>query len=166
MRILTKKEAVMPRIMRLLCVFSVLTLVVAWHGSAGAQGSDRGGKGIKVKILLYSGRPDPTYILEQKDSVDRVKTLVKKAKKIKFKEKTIIPSILGYRGIIVENPGRAAELPERFAVYKGKIEVTGEKRAVYSDEGRTLEKFLLKEAEKQKAIDEKMLKRMEIDEMK
>lgn len=152
----------MITIARLTCIFLFLLAVVAWQpGSVQAAG-----EGIRVEILLYSGRPNPTYVLKQKSQLDQAKTFMKKGKKLKSMEKSIIPSTLGYRGIIIENLGNVAGLPERFAVYQGNIEVMGKEKANFTDGGRAFEKFLLKEAERQKVIDTNMSRQLKVNEMK
>jgi len=137
-----------------------LLAVVAWHGPAAAE------EGLKVEILIYSGRPNPTYVLKQKSQLDQAITFIKKGKKLKSMEKSIITPTLGYRGIVVENKGKVAGLPERFAVYQGNVEVMGKARANFTDGGRAFEKYLLKEAQRQKVIDLKMSRQLKVNEMK
>ena len=74
----------------------------------------------------------------------------------------IIPSILGYKGIIVQNPGGISGLPEHFAVYKGIIEIKGKRKSYLKDEGRKIETLLLSEARREKVIDDKLIKQMNI----
>ena len=118
------------RVMRLLCLFLVIAAVIASFIVNDTQNAAAENK-LRVVILVYSGRADdPSYQLANPRLVAQVKDLIGKARKTKFKGKTIIPSILGYRGIIVQNPGRISGLPEHFAVYKGIIEIIGKKKII------------------------------------
>jgi hypothetical protein len=153
----------MTKIARLTCICSALLAVVVWHGTGSVQAAE---EGIKVEILIYSGRPNPTYVLKQKNQLDQAVTFMKKGKKLRSMQKSIIIPTLGYRGIIIENKGKVAGLPERFAIYQGNVEVMGKEKANFTDGGRAFEKFLLKEAERQKAIDQNMSRQLKINEMK
>lgn len=127
---------------------------------AGEMGADK--KGLKVTILLFSGRLDPTYVLEDRDVIDQLKTLLDKAPvNEKIEKRTVIPSILGYNGILVDNQGRISGFPSRLAVYKGNIEVKDERKKFLIDEGGAVENLLIHQALRQGVIDEKALKFIE-----
>jgi hypothetical protein len=123
-------------------------------------------KGLNVTVLLFSGRPDPAYTINDKPSLDQVKRILEMSKETKFDKATVIPSILGYKGIVVENKanisGIPSGIPQRFAVYKGTIEVGMEGKRFLTDEGNTLEKFLLDKAIERGVIEEKILRRMKL----
>jgi hypothetical protein len=117
--------------------------------------------GISVTVLLFSGRPDPVYMLENQTLVDRIKAGIKEAKKVdSFDKETIIPSILGYKGILVRNPKRRSGLPLQFAVHKGMIEVMDEQKRFLKDAEGNIERLLMNEAIRQGVIDEKIVMRM------
>jgi hypothetical protein len=136
----------------------VLMILTAVSGNAQEMGE---GKGLKVTILLYSGRPDPTYIVNDKETIEQLRTLISAAKpNEKFEKYTVIPSILGYRGIIVDNPTKISGIPVFVAVYKGNMEVKDEGRRFLIDEGSVVENLLLKTAIEKRVIEERMLGRM------
>ncbi len=117
-------------------------------------------KAVKVRVLIYSGRPDPEFVIP----ASQIQPFMKKAKRIAYKGTGgIIPSSLGYKGVLVENPARAGGLPELFAVYDGKIEAGVKEKIYYADQSRSLEKFLVKEAVNRKALEEDVYKRIKID---
>ena len=125
------------------------------------SGISAGMNGLKVTVLIFSGRPDPSYVIDDAASLDRVKKTLEAARKTKFDKQTVIPSILGYKGILVENSGRIPGIPPRFAVYQGTIEAGGtEDKKFLADEGKALEDYLLSQAIERKVIDEKIVKRM------
>jgi hypothetical protein len=160
-KISNDKEADM-RVMRPLCLFLVFAAVIALFIVNDIQNAAAGNK-LRVVIMVYSGRADdPSYQLINPKLVSQVKGIIGKASKTKFKGQTIIPSILGYRGIIVENPGGKSGLPEHFAVYNGIIEIMGKEKSYRNDEGRRLESLLLREARREKVIDDKLIRQMNI----
>ena len=150
------------RVMRLLCLFLVFTGLIACvsvNDTKNATGENK----LRVVIMVYSGRADdPSYLLADSHLATQMKDLIGKARETKFKGQTIIPSILGYRGIIVQNPGGMSGLPEHFAVYKGMIEIMGKEKSFRNDEGRKLETLLLKESRREKVIDDKLIRQMNI----
>ena len=154
-----KKEANMYRVSRLSCLFFLVSHLFVWTIPAQSIAADAQ---LKVRVLIYSGRPDPVYILKNA-SLTQARTFLQKAKKNRLESKTIVPSTLGYKGLLVENPGRVEDLPERFVVYNGKIEGMGKQKIFFQDTGRNLEKLLLKEAVKQKVMEEKTLKRLKVE---
>lgn len=141
-----------------LCGVTILTTGVASDNEAGA--ADK--QGITVRVLLYSGREDPTYVIDDPQMIGQMKARLGDAKKAAdFGGETVIPSILGYKGILVDNPGMAGDLPRQFAVYKGTIEVMGRDRQFLVDEEGALEKMLMDESIRKGVIDEAILKRKE-----
>jgi hypothetical protein len=118
-------------------------------------------KVVKVRVLIYSGRPDPEFVIP----ASQIVRFMKNAKRIAFKGTAggIIPSSLGYKGVLVENPAKAGGLPELFAIYDGKIEAGLKEKTYFADQSRSLEKFLVKEAVNRKVMEEAVYKRIKID---
>jgi hypothetical protein len=138
----------------------VFALSSTYGGSAGSTAEAEAG--LKVTVLLFSGRPDPIYTIDDKNAVDKVRSLVSSAKpNEKFERSTVIPSVLGYKGIMIENRAKIPGIPSFIAVYKGTMEVKDEKTTFLIDEGRVLETMLLDMALQKKAITEKMHKSMQ-----
>ena len=133
---------------------ALTALVVALALAACASGSARAaeGDGVQVTVLLYSGRPNPTFTLTA-EQADRVRQLVDAAQPDPgFRGGSVLPSILGYNGLLVEG------LPAPLAVYGGRIEVQDrEGKRVVSD-GGALESFLLEAASQNKALDAEQLR--------
>jgi hypothetical protein len=131
---------------------AVTALVVALALAACASGSARAaeGDGVQVTVLLYSGRPNPTFTLTT-EQADRVRQLVAAAQP-DSRGGSVLPSILGYNGLLVR--GGAQDL----AVYGGRVEIHGgEGKRVVSD-GGALESFLLEAATQNKALDAEQLR--------
>ena len=132
---------------------ALTALTVALALAACASGSARAaeGDGIRVTVLLYSGRPNPTFNLTA-EQADRVRQLVGAAQPDPNFRGSVLPSILGYNGLLVEG------LPEPLAVSGGRIEVEGrEGKRVVSD-GGALETFLLEAASQNKTLDAEQLR--------
>ena len=113
---------------------------------------------VKVRVLIYSGRPDPEFVIP----ASQIQTFMKKAKRLQSKGESVIPARLGYKGILVENPAKVGGLPELLAIYDGKIEAGEKEKTYFVDENRSLENFLLQEAVKRKAIEEDLFKRIKM----
>ena len=147
----------------------VLVLLAVWSGALHLMmlmpkgpvvaTASAGENEIVVRVLLYSGQPDPEYILENQEDIDAIRDALSSAKVVeKFDKTTVIPSILGYKGVLVKNSGKHEGLPSMFAVYQGIIEVTGEQKRFLSDGDRRLEKLLIDGAMKKGVIDDAFLK--------
>lgn len=155
----------MKRLKITLYVFLVLVLLAApmpipdnhYSGSAFAAGE----QGITVRVLLFSGRPDPTYELVDVQLIEKLKMNLAVAKKINnYDRQTIIPANIGYKGILVSNPEKRGGLPARFAVYKGAIELMDDRKSFLEDSGGAVEKLLFDEAIRKGVIDDVIIKRM------
>nr|MCP4346043.1 hypothetical protein [Desulfobacterales bacterium] len=118
---------------------------------------------LKVRILIFSGRPDPVYYIEKKEQKTIVKALFSRAEKAAVKSETdkksaVIPNRLGYRGIMIENQdGKVSGFPHFLAVYMGNIEIR-DKQAGYilKYTERDLEEFLLNQALERGVLDGKV----------
>lgn len=126
-------------------------------GSARSQAS----KGLEVTLSVFSGRPDPHYRIEDAASLERVRALLKRSSaSANVTGDSAIPSILGYRGVIVENAGQVTGVPNRVALFAGVIELGTDKRSFVVDPSRALEKYLVDLALKQGAIDDKLYRKI------
>jgi len=68
-------------------------------------------------------------------------------------------SALGYRGVVVENNfGLVPTMPEKFKVYRGKIEIDGSNgvKSYRSDKNDAIEKYLLQIALEKGIIDQEL----------
>jgi hypothetical protein len=124
----------------------VLTLAACASGSA-AQGN-----GVQVTVLLYSGRPNPTFTLTS-EQAERVTQLLAAAQPDpEFRGGSVLPSILGYNGLLVR--GGAQDL----AVYGGRVEIQGREGKRIVSDGGALESFLLEAASQNRALDAEQLR--------
>ena len=118
-------------------------------------------KGITVRVLLFSGRPDPTYVLSDSQLIEKLKAELVEAKRLdSYDRESVIPANIGYKGILVSNPEKRAGLPVRFAVYKGTIELMDGQKRFLEDKGGAIEKMLMDEAIRKGVIEDVILKRM------
>jgi len=139
-----------------------ISILASWLMAGSFVGKvDAADNDITVRVLLFSGRPDPVYTLDDAGMIEKLKAGLKNAKTIeKFDEPTIIPSILGYKGIFVRNPQKIAGLPAQFALYDGMVEIRDGQQKFLADTGRKMENMLLDEAVRKGVIEESILKRM------
>ena len=136
----------------------VLTaLIVALALAACASGSARAAEGPpgQVTVLIYSGRPNPTFTLTA-EQAERVRQLVAAAQPDpNFRGGSVLPSILGYNGLLVR--GGIAGLQD-LAVYGGRIEMQDREGKRFVSDGGALESFLLEAAAQSKALDAEQLR--------
>ncbi len=116
---------------------------------------------IKVTILLFSGRPDPTFTLcdeaflvKMKEQFDKMVTLQRED------ESSIIPTKLGYKGIMVSNPLSRQGLPKRMNIYNGLIELNRKPKVFLKDADNKIERLLMQEAINKEVLDPKIIERM------
>lgn len=148
------------RLGSLLClaVFIVLFTVISRTGALGQVQETEKTKGLRVTVLIYSGRQNPSYLLDDSNVVKQLNALLGKAKSNeRFDGATVIPSMLGYSGIIVSNESRVPGLPAQIEVYKKDVGVRNEGKKFLIDEGQAIETLLLDEAIKKGAIDKGIL---------
>ena len=77
---------------------------------------------LRITVDIFSGRPNPVLILEgpeEQEALDRLRP----EGELRGREARPLPtSILGYRGLIVEQSGRASRgLPKEFRVANGDV---------------------------------------------
>jgi hypothetical protein len=139
------------RMIRLAVLALALSALGAVSGSA--NGSPAGASGLTVQVLLYSGRPDPVFAITDAARIAQIQQLLAQAKPdpAAGDRKTVLPSILGYKGVLVLNPAGLGGLPRTIAVYHGNVEVRdGATRFLTG--GGALEGFLIDEAIQSKAL--------------
>lgn len=133
---------------------TLLLVALAACASGSARAAEGGAAG-QVTVLLYSGRPNPTFTLTA-EQAERVRQLVAAGQPDpEFRGGSVLPSILGYNGLLVR--GGIAGLPD-LAVSGGRIEIQDrEGKRVVSD-GGALESFLLEAAAQNRALDAEQLR--------
>lgn len=100
---------------------------------------------LNVTLDVFSGRPDPNWILTK----DQTSNFLKNISRIKPMEKVHDnpDKVLGYRGFIVEEKSIKDEPLKRFEIYNGVIKVvTNELSYVLEDKDYQIEKWLLQNA--------------------
>lgn len=108
--------------------------------SNGRPPAGAGEKGVRVTYLIYSGRPNPTVLLDEGEA-RRVIAPLLEATRLAGPSDAPHP-LLGYNGILVENrsvPG----LPPRLHVLADRLDVGDGVPSVRSDPERTLERALV-----------------------
>lgn len=133
---------------------ALTALAVALALAACASGSARAaeGDGVQVTVLLYSGRPNPTFTLTAEQAERVTQLLAEALPDPDFRGGSVLPSILGYNGLLVR--GGAQDL----AVYGGRVEIQGREGKRIVSDGGALESFLLEAAAQNKALDAEQLR--------
>ena len=119
--------------------------------TACASGSAAQGAGVQVTVLLYSGRENPTFTLTA-EQAERFRQLLAAAQPDpSFRGGSVLPSILGYNGLLVRGG-------QDLAVYGGRIEIQDREGKRFAADGGALEGFLLEAATQNKALDAEQLR--------
>lgn len=137
----------------------VVLITTASFAQAASLGSENGeGTGLNVTIFVFSGHTNPTYLL----SGDSITQLVELFKTVQTESppqgEMALPPMLEYNGILIDNPKNLGELPNRFRIFRERIEMESEEnKQILTDSDKTVEKFLLKKALEKNVIDERIL---------
>lgn len=148
---------------KLINYFLIMTPLLMITTIAPAADEDNATQRLNVTVLIFSGRPNPTYTLLE-DSALALAELLENAEVNQGPYgTTTVPSALGYNGIIVDNPSQLGGLPKRFFVHEENIELEapavlpdGSKEHLLTDQEKGIETFLLDKALENDAINEEM----------
>jgi len=103
-------------------IFTVVLFLIAGV-TMNAQNTVKQEKGLKVTIMIFSGRPDPTFTITDESIITKIKdSLGKMPKNEKFNGETVSPAALGYKGILVENSSDLIPDMDSFVVHHSKVE--------------------------------------------
>lgn len=113
-------------------------------------------RGIKITLNLYSGRPNPTFVLTEGATMDEVKRLLAQLPVDDTRRpEREQPSLLGYSGMEVESLDEALPQVKSLKVFRSRVEVKKATKAkeapeaapeLRADASQQLEKLLIKEA--------------------
>lgn len=147
----------MPKPNLIFSILGALALSLAFLAcastNAAAQTETAGGP--KVTVLIYSGRPNPSFNLAS-TQVERLRQLLAAARQDAGEGQSVLPSVLGYNGILIES--RGSGLPSAIAVYRNRIEIREGTAKRFVTDGGELEEFLLSAATEAKALDAEQLR--------
>jgi hypothetical protein len=143
-----------------MAAFLAVGLLAACAGAAASRPASAAGEPrvVRVTLLLFSGRPNPTFDIEPGLAVERLKPGLDATMAVEAAVgETIIQSRLGYSGIVVENLADDPGLPRTMIIFRNRVETRDGKVSTRAGEGRALEDALVKLALERHAIDEKLL---------
>jgi len=99
---------------------------------------------VTVRLLIYSGRPDPSWSLDETAITDLRRRLQQTIGGERAPQPG--PEGLGYRGLLVENSARVAGLPAAFTVFRGVLSEPSRERGNHWQDRGGVESWLLAEA--------------------
>ena len=103
---------------------------------------------VNVRLLVFSGRPDPEWTLPA-EMMDALAGRLKQAVGAQEAPAPAAPA-LGYRGFLVRTGGAVAGLPEEFTVYRNVVTVPqGREKAQHWVDTSGIEDLLLREARRE-----------------
>lgn len=107
-------------------------------------------KGLKVTVMIFSGRANPTFYIpfsNKNDTRPILEFVDQLAGNSNFRGPSVTPSHLGYNGLMVEKIGNMPSFPyDRLIIYKENVDINpghAERKQIMLDSGRNLEDFLL-----------------------
>jgi hypothetical protein len=102
---------------------------------------------VTVEVLIFSGRPNPTWQLQDTNRLQILKAKLKDLPEA-FKEEPAEWSRLGFGGFIIRE-GRTRGLPGEIRIYQGVIKTGQGKQAKYLKDSIGLEQSLIAEAKRE-----------------
>jgi stage V sporulation protein SpoVS len=155
------------KLFALLVVFFTMAGIFIGSGTMEAQKEVDTKNGLEITFLVFSGRENPTFVISDEGTLKQLEELVNNLKVDDlFSKETVIPSILGYNGIMVKpigEPGIFIDV-KALAIFNGYVEKqtidTASKSGFVAtfliDNSSTVEDFLLNLALSNGAIDQKI----------
>ncbi len=142
---------------RLVPVAMVLLLLACVSAGPPAEAAEPS-SGLVVTVMVYSGRPDPSFTIDDPAAIAELRDALQSAPaKEGFDRQTVVPSILGYNGVLIENPAGVEGVPAVLMLYGGTIEARNGGKRFLDDPGRQLERRLIDQATEHGVLDEATL---------
>jgi hypothetical protein len=131
---------------------AVLAIYLLGQGLVCHLFAAEGGKtNVTVEVLIFSGRPNPTWQLQDTNRLVALKAKMKELPEA-FKEEPAEWSRLGFAGFLIRG-GEAFGLPREIRIYQGVIKTGQGKDAKYLKDLTGFEQSLINEA-KQQALEQ------------
>jgi hypothetical protein len=93
---------------------------------------------VEIVLDMFSGRPNPTWVLDSKQESELIQRLSALPSAGSFE--TVEPPALGYRGLLLQITHGQQKHSEPIRVYGGTVRQVGK---ILEDDARALEKWLL-----------------------
>ncbi|MGE5341162.1 MAG: hypothetical protein ACM3SY_06735 [Candidatus Omnitrophota bacterium] len=145
--------------MKHLILVVAIVVGISWGIVMNAQDDPGAANGLKVTILIFSGRPNPTFMITDPVLIDQLTRTVSHLPK----DGKPTPPVLGFNGILVENFSKRMPDLQSFLVKHSSIELKnknitgGERGELRQDSNLDLQETLLEYARKEGLIDEKII---------
>lgn len=108
--------------------------------------------GMKVSIMVYSGREDPYFYVNDEETYDKIQSALENVTTItNYSDETVVPSHLGYRGILIQNINNSDLYSDQYIVFNKYVEHNycedDHKRKVFAyDPSNLIKRIILEEA--------------------
>lgn len=130
-------------------------------------------KALKVEMMVYSGRPNPTFLITDKQQIKEILALAKslpKNKAVKDGESALPEPKLGYQGFVVTNRSAIAPEVRGFVVNGSAVQLelmpagsakgaskVGAEQAALVDTAAALESKLMQHVKAERIVDDELL---------
>jgi len=129
-----------------LSIAAALSLIWLGHSSA-VRAANEVRTNLTVEVLIFSGRPNPTWPLQNANQLETLKTKLKDLPEASTEQPAGWPR-LGFRGFRIRG-GEALGLPGEIRVYQGVIKTGQGNAAKFLKDSIGLEQSLIGESKKQ-----------------
>lgn len=109
--------------------------------------ADSGQTNITVEVLIFSGRPNPTWQMQDTNRLQVLKAQLKDLP-VAFEKEPVEWSRLGFAGFRIRG-GEVMGLPGEIRIYQGVIKTGQGKETKYVKDSQGLERSLIAQAKKQ-----------------
>lgn len=133
--------------MKAMKLVSYLATVIALDLLPGLRAADGSQTNLTVEVLIFSGRPNPTWQLQDQDCLRRLKAKLKDQPEA-FKAEPAEWSRLGFTGFRIRG-GEALGLPGEMRIYQGILKTGKGKESKFLKDASGVEQSLIAEAKKQ-----------------
>jgi hypothetical protein len=131
-----------------------ILVLLACAGSGSTAHAAETTSGLQVTVMIYSGRPNPTFAIEDAAALSGVHNALSAAEvREGFDRETVVPSVLGYNGIRIDNRTGFEDLPKVLLIYGGTVELQDGGKRFLADPDRRLERSLIEQAVERQVLD-------------
>ena len=127
--------------------FALALSLLGLSFAVDAVAADGGNTNVTVEVLIFSGRPNPTWQLQDTNRLRALKVKLNALPEA-LKEEPAGWSRLGFAGFRIHG-GKVLGLPDNIRVYQGVIQIGQGKAAKHVKDTVGLEQWLIKEAKLQ-----------------
>jgi hypothetical protein len=99
---------------------------------------------LRVTLDVFSGRPNPSWELSAQEASE----LARRITGLTPINQSPGEGGLGYRGLIISNPGKVAGFPPQMSIFNGIISISRNRHTTHYHDTNNVERWLIEQARK------------------